>query len=164
MQQKVEAAAIEEALLLAVGLVSSLLDAAANYQRVKAPDEVISRTDLHKAAREMGVEVLLELADLWLREAFDVNGLPSEVAERFASRYFLELGHGVSREVVAMATAMLAAVGGHAWDHVNKGKVVKEGQAKNMSRRCLLVGAKHYVGLLEAGRQGKPLVSGSACF
>ena len=47
--------------------------------------------------------------------------------------------------------------------NLNKGKVVKEGQAKNMSRRCLLAGAKHYVGLLEAGRQGKPLVSGSAC-
>ena len=56
LQQKVEAAAIEEAVLLAVGLVSSLLDAAANHQRVRAPDEVITRTDLHKAAREMGVE------------------------------------------------------------------------------------------------------------
>ena len=54
-----------------------------------------------------------------------------------------------------MATAMVAAVGGHAWDHVNQGVVFKEGQARNMSRRCLLVGASHYVGVLEAGRQGK---------
>ena len=60
-----------------MGLVSSLLDAAANHQRVRAPDEVISRTDVHQAAREMGVDVLLELSDLWLREAFDVNGLPA---------------------------------------------------------------------------------------
>ena len=62
-----------------------------------------------------------------------------------------------------MATAMVAAVGGHAWDHVNKGKVIKEGHAKNMSRRCLLVGAKHYVGLLEAGSQGKPVMLRYAC-
>ena len=53
LQQKVDAAAIEDAVLLAVGLVSSLLDTAANHQRVRAPDEGISRTDLHKAAREM---------------------------------------------------------------------------------------------------------------
>ena len=116
---RVEAAAIEEAVLLAVGLVSSVLDAAANHQRVRAPGEVISRADVHQAARDMEVDVLLELSDLWLREAFDINGLPTEVADRFASRYFLELGHGVSREVAAMATAMVAALGGHAWDHVN---------------------------------------------
>ena len=53
LQQKVEAAAIEEAVLLAAR--SSLLDTAANQQKVRAPGEVISRTDLHAAAREMGV-------------------------------------------------------------------------------------------------------------
>ena len=33
----------------------------------------------------------MELSDLWLREALDVNGLPAEVADRFASRNFLKL-------------------------------------------------------------------------
>ena len=70
LQQKVEAAAIEEAILLAGGLVSSLLDTAANQRKVRAPGEVISRTDLHAAAREMGVGVLLDLADIWMRESF----------------------------------------------------------------------------------------------
>ena len=141
--------------MLAVGLISSLLDAAANHQRERAPGDVVTRADVHQAARDMGVDVLLELADLWLKAAFDINGLPSEVVDRFASRYSLTLGYGVPRKVAAMTTAMVAAVGGHAWDHMNQGKVVKEGQARNMNRMCLLVGAKHYVGLLEAGRQGK---------
>ena len=92
-----------------------------------------------------------------------MKGLPSEVAERFASRYSLELGHGVSRKIMAMATSMLAAVGGQAWDHVQEGQV-KEGQAKNRSRKDLLCGAKQYVGLLEAGKRGKPVISRSARF
>ena len=54
-----------------------------------------------------------------------------------------------------MATAMVAAVGGHAWEHVEQEKLVKEGQARNMSKRSLLVGAGHYIGVLEAGSQGK---------
>ena len=37
LQQKVEAAAIEEAVLLAVGLVGGLLDAAVNHQKVREP-------------------------------------------------------------------------------------------------------------------------------
>ena len=99
--------------------------------------------------------MLLELADLWRKDAVDINGLPSEVVDRFASQYFLPLGYGVPREVAAMATTMVAAVGGHAWDHVNQGTVVKEGHARNKSRWCLLVEASHYVGVLEVGRQGK---------
>ena len=59
------------------------------------------------------------------------------------------------REIAVMATAMVAAVGGHAWEHVEQEKLVKEGQARNMSKRSLLVGAGHYIGVLEAGRQGK---------
>ena len=70
-----------------------------------------------------------------------LQGLLSEVSERFASRYSLELGHGVSHEVIAMATSMLAAVGGQAWAHVQEGQA-KEGQTKNMSRKDLLCGAK----------------------
>ena len=48
-----------------------------------------------------------------------------------------------------MATAMVAAVGGHAWDHVDQEKIIKEGQSRNM--------ISHYVGVLEAGRKGKTL-------
>ena len=73
---------------------------------------MITRTDVHEAARAMGIDVLLELSDLWCKDSFDINGLPSEVVDRFASRYYLALGYGVPREVVAMATAMVAAVGG----------------------------------------------------
>ena len=104
----------------------------------------------------MGVEVLLDLADLWMGESFDVNGLPSKVSERFASRYSLELGHGISREIMAMA--MLAAVGGQAWEQ-QTGEV-----PKNMCRKDLLCGAKEYIGLLEAWERGKPVISRSARF
>ena len=54
-----------------------------------------------------------------------------------------------------MATAMVAAVGGHAWDHVEQEKLIKEGQSRNKSKKSLLLGAGHYIGVLEAGRQGK---------
>ena len=81
-----------------------------------------------------------------MRKSFDVKGLPSEVSERFASRYSLELGHGVSREVMAIATSMLAAVGGQAWEQ-QTGEV-----PKNMCRKDLLCGTKEYIGLLEAGK------------
>ena len=95
IQQKVEASAIE------VGFVGSLLDAAANQQRRRAPSEAITRTDVHDAARAMGVDVLLDLSELWCKNSFDINGLPHEVVDRFASRYLLSLGHGVPREVAA---------------------------------------------------------------
>ena len=67
--------------------------------------------------------------------------MPYEVVERFATRYLLTLGHGVPREIAAMATAMVAAVGGRAWEHVEQEKLVKEGQSRNMSKISLLVGA-----------------------
>ena len=108
----------------------------------------------------MGIDVLLELADLWRKDAFDINGLPSEVVDRFASRYYLALGYGVPREVAAMATAMVAAMGGYAWDHVDQEKIIKEGQSRNMSRKCLLFGASHYVAVLEAGKRGRSLSRG----
>ena len=73
-------------MMLAVGFVGSLLDAAANHQRGRAPSDVITRTDLHEAAGAMGIDVLLELSDLWCKDSFDINGLPSEVVDRFASR------------------------------------------------------------------------------
>ena len=116
---------------------------------------MITRTDVHEAARAMGIDMLLELADLWCKDSFDINGLPSEVVDRFAARYYLALGYGVPREVSAMATAMMAAVGGHAWGHVDQEKIIKKGQSQNMSRKCLWLGAGHYVGVLEAGRKGK---------
>ena len=126
--------------MLAVGFIGSLLDAASNHQRGRAPGDVITRTDVHEAARAMGIDVLLKLADLWHKDAFDINGLPSEVVDRFAFRYYLALGYGVPREVAAMATAMVAAVGGHAWEYVDQEKIIKEGQSRNMSRKCLLFG------------------------
>ena len=111
IQQKVEASAIEEGMLLAVGFVGCLLDASANQKRRRALSETVTRTDVHAAARAMGVDVLLELSELWCKNSFDINGLPYEVVERFATRYLLTLGHGVPREIAAMATAMVAAVG-----------------------------------------------------
>ena len=50
-----EAAAIVEAMLLAVGLISSLLDAAPNHQRERAPCDVVMRDDVHQAVRDMRV-------------------------------------------------------------------------------------------------------------
>ena len=54
---------MKEAVLLAVGLVRGLLDAAANHLWTRAPDEGILRTDLHQAAREMEVDALFKLSD-----------------------------------------------------------------------------------------------------
>ena len=61
IQQKVEASAIEEGMLLAVGFVGCLLDASANQKRRRAPREAVTRTDVHAAARAMGVDLLLLL-------------------------------------------------------------------------------------------------------
>ena len=78
-----EAAAIKEAVLLAVGFIGSLLDAASNHQRERAPGDAITRTDVHEAARAMGINVLLKLANLWRKDAFNIYGLPSEVFDRY---------------------------------------------------------------------------------
>ena len=55
LQQMVDAAAIEEAVFLAVGLISSLLDKASNHQRESAPCDVVTRADMHQAVRDMRV-------------------------------------------------------------------------------------------------------------
>ena len=55
LQQKVEVAAIEEEVLLAVGLIGSFLDAASNHQRERAAGDVVTRADVHQAARAMGL-------------------------------------------------------------------------------------------------------------
>ena len=46
IQQKVEASAIEEGMLLAVGFVGCLLDASANQNRRRAPSEAVTRTTI----------------------------------------------------------------------------------------------------------------------
>ena len=86
IQQKVEASAIEEGMLRVVRFVGCLLDASATQNKGRAPNEAVTRTDVHAAARAMGVDVLLELSELWCKKSYNVNGVPYEVVERFATR------------------------------------------------------------------------------
>ena len=53
LKQRVEATTVGEAVLLAVGLISSLLDVASNHQRERAPCDVVTRADMHQVVRDV---------------------------------------------------------------------------------------------------------------